>query len=381
MTHMVFYAVKLLNYLSAKGGVSEIYGPKTIMSGKIIYFKKFSLPIGTYCQVHEEKLPQNSLADRTLGAISLGPSGSTQGGHNFFTLNTSWVITRRSRDVIPMPKSMADRVNYIGRDQPIQPVFLNRAGNPIGDGDADYEEDPANPTANLPGEVIPEVAPDHVKITGVDDAENAEPIKFQADLTSPVEIPGVDTAQQTIKINDLDLSPQQEPALIEPAKPDQPRQSGRERKAVKKYAPSISGKSYAYTQLGLLFLQDTRYKYSNKVVEMVMIQLSLEAALKQWGKDAKTAVEAEAKQLHWRNSFRPVHWKDVDKERWKQILELHVFVKKKHTGQIKARKVAWGNKQRDFISKENASSPTVAMESVLLTPLVDAQENGDVAMF
>jgi hypothetical protein len=34
-----------------------------------------------------------------------------------------------------MPKSMVDRVNYIGRDQPIQPVFLDRAGNPIGDGD------------------------------------------------------------------------------------------------------------------------------------------------------------------------------------------------------------------------------------------------------
>jgi hypothetical protein len=77
-----------------------------------------------------------------------------------------------------MPKSVVDRVNYIGRDQPIQPVFLHRAGNPIGDGDANYEEDPANPTANVPGEVIPKVAPDHIKITGVDDAENAEPIKF-----------------------------------------------------------------------------------------------------------------------------------------------------------------------------------------------------------
>ncbi len=76
MMHMVFYVVKLLNYFPAKGGVSEIYSPKTIMSGKIINFKKFSFPFGTYFQVHEEKLPQNSLADRTLGAISLGPSGN-----------------------------------------------------------------------------------------------------------------------------------------------------------------------------------------------------------------------------------------------------------------------------------------------------------------
>ncbi len=111
-----------------------------------------------------------------------------------------------------------------------------------------------------------------------------------------------------------------------------------------------------------------------------MTQLSLKAALKQWGKDAKVAVEAKAKQLHWCNSFQPVHWKDVDKEKRKQILELHVFVKKKRTGQIKACKVAGGNKQREFISKENVSSPRVAMESVLLTSLVDAHENYDIAI-
>ncbi len=97
--------------------------------------------------------------------------------------------------------------------------------------------------------MIPEVAPDHVKITGVD-TENAEPIEFQADDSmSPVEIPGVDTAQQTIEINDLNVSPPPEPALVEPAKPDQPRRSGWERKATEKYAPSMSGKSYAYMQL------------------------------------------------------------------------------------------------------------------------------------
>jgi hypothetical protein len=121
----------------------------------------------------------------------------------------------------------------------------------------------------------------------------------------------VGTAQQTIEINDLDVSLPPEPALVEPAKPDQPRQLGRERKAMEKYALSMSGNSYAYTQLGLSFLQDTRYKYSSKVVKMVMTQLSLKAALKQWGEDAKVAVDAKAKQLLWRNSFKPAHWKDV----------------------------------------------------------------------
>jgi hypothetical protein len=88
---MVFYAVKLLNYFPVKGGVSEIYGPKAIMSGKVLDFKKNSFPFGSYCQVHEEKLPCNSLVNRTLRAISLGPSRNAQGGHKFFTLNASRV--------------------------------------------------------------------------------------------------------------------------------------------------------------------------------------------------------------------------------------------------------------------------------------------------
>jgi hypothetical protein len=229
---MVFYGVKLLNYFLVKRDVSEIYRPKAIMSGEVLDFKKMSLPFGSYCQVHEEKLPCNSLVNRTLGAISLGPSGNAQGGHKFFTLNTSQVITRRSLDVIPMPKSVVDRVNFIGRDQPSQIVFLDRSGNPIGNGNAAYEEDEAHQTADLPGTVIPEVAPDHVEITGVD-MEDVEPIEFQANNSmSPAEIPGMDATQQTIEINDLDVSPPPEPALVEPAKPDQPRRLGREHKAM-----------------------------------------------------------------------------------------------------------------------------------------------------
>jgi hypothetical protein len=56
------------------------------------------------------------------------------------------------------------------------------------------------------------------------------------------------------------------------------------------------------------------------------------------------------------------------------------FLKQKQTGAIKGRTVAGGNKQRDFISKEEASSPTVATESVLLTCIIDAEERRDVTV-
>ena len=42
--------------------------------------------------------------------------------------------------------------------------------------------------------------------------------------------------------------------------------------------------------------------------------------------------------------------------------------------------VAGGNKQRGTIDKEDAASPTAALESVLLTSTIDASEERDAAV-
>jgi hypothetical protein len=57
-----------------------------------------------------------------------------------------------------------------------------------------------------------------------------------------------------------------------------------------------------------------------------------------------------------------------------------MFLKLKRDGNIKGRTVAGVNKQRDYISKEDASSPTVATESVILSCIIDAEEHRDVAI-
>ena len=42
--------------------------------------------------------------------------------------------------------------------------------------------------------------------------------------------------------------------------------------------------------------------------------------------------------------------------------------------------MAGGNKQRDYISKEHTSSPTVATKAVLLSCIIDSEEEMDVAV-
>jgi hypothetical protein len=109
-------------------------------------------------------------------------------------------------------------------------------------------------------------------------------------------------------------------------------------------------------------------------VEYILTQLTLKAAVKMWGNDATIAAEAEMKQLHWRNSFRPVRWNELSEKQKKTILESHMFMKQKQSGEIKGRTVAGGNKQQGYIEKEDSSSPTVATESVILTSVIDAEE-------
>ena len=104
------------------------------------------------------------------------------------------------------------------------------------------------------------------------------------------------------------------------------------------------------------------------------MQLTLKAAIKMWGNEAKYAAEAEMKQLHWQNTFKPVRWSELTSKQKETVLESHIFLTKKRTGEIKGRTVAGGNKQRGYIQKEDASSPTVATESVILTSIVDAIE-------
>ena len=92
--------------------------PKAIMSGEQINYKHYKLPFGSYCQVHKDTAPRNSLAANTQGAISLGSSRNLQGAIRFLNLKTGDVIIQYLYTEVPMPDEVIERVNYLGQDQP-----------------------------------------------------------------------------------------------------------------------------------------------------------------------------------------------------------------------------------------------------------------------
>jgi hypothetical protein len=177
------------------------------------------------------------------------------------------------------------------------------------------------------------------------------------------------------------------PALVTlPAQTPGLRRSTRVRSQTNQgYTPSMSGSKYSHAVIKLerqgvlnpdarMFVQEDFYQDEPDVVAAIMTQLSLKAGLKEWGDEAFTADQSEMKQLHFRNMFKPKHWLELSQVQQQTVLESRMFLKKKWDGKIKGRTVAGGNKQRDCISKENASSPTVATESVLMSCIIDSEE-------
>jgi hypothetical protein len=93
LVHMVLHSVHFMNSFPQKGGLKH-YPPSAIMTGAQLHMSRLELKFGSYCQVAEDVTPHNSLAARTRGAISMGPSGNLSGGQRFLALDTGKMIVR-----------------------------------------------------------------------------------------------------------------------------------------------------------------------------------------------------------------------------------------------------------------------------------------------
>ena len=112
---------------------------------------------------------------------------------------------------------------------------------------------------------------------------------------------------------------------------------------------------------------------------IALTQYTLKRGLKEFGNDGLTALGKEVEQLHTRKVSKPVDGNILTKEQKRASLRYLMFLTKKRCGRIKARGCADGRKQRETTRKEDASAPTVSIEAVMLSAVIDAMEGRDVA--
>jgi hypothetical protein len=110
---------------------------------------------------------------------------------------------------------------------------------------------------------------------------------------------------------------------------------------------------------------------TNMSIKQLIAKLGFEPTMK--------SSKAEMKQIHMRDSFKPKHYHELTQKQKARMVESFIFLKEKKDGSLKARAVLGGNVQRDYITKDEASSPTAYTEAVILTAIVDAKEKRDVA--
>ena len=112
---------------------------------------------------------------------------------------------------------------------------------------------------------------------------------------------------------------------------------------------------------------------------IAMTQHSITKGLKLFGDAGVNAIMNELHLLHDRGVLESKTAAQLSPEQRKDALQYLMFLKQKRNGTIKGRGCADGRKQRATTTKEEASSATVAIESVMLSCITDAKEGSDVA--
>ena len=86
---MVFW----LNAFPVKTGISGVYSPQELLvRWHLDYNKHCRVLPGTYCEVHDEPVPSNTMTSRTHAVTAMRPTGNLHGSVKFYCLTTGRIL-------------------------------------------------------------------------------------------------------------------------------------------------------------------------------------------------------------------------------------------------------------------------------------------------
>ena len=368
---LIFNVIFWLNSFPSQNGILGTLSPRKIITGQeISYNAHCILEFGSYVQVHEEH--SNNMGPRTTGAISLRPTGNSQGGHYFYSLTSGRRLNRNRWTLLPMPMEVIERVHQLAgkglnsaeeidfydrdsddtEDSSVDSCEVEQQAMNIDDNDSQSDvdvhvsEDHPDWSDEVPREEeaspIPEV---HQLAQGF---TSQSPIEEDEEVNPPTMAEAIDTQVINTDIDAQDLS-------------------------------AIDG-IHRNSRYNLRPRRERDYSHLHVILEsLVMTQYPMHKGIKVFGEAGTAAVLEELQQLHERGVIEPRDSDKLSQNEKASALEYLMFLKKKRCGKIKGRGCADGRKQREHTNKEDARSPTVAIESLVLSCIIDGMENRDVA--
>ena len=124
------------------------------------------------------------------------------------------------------------------------------------------------------------------------------------------------------------------------------------------------------------YMGEINSKYTTK--KSFVQQYMLEKGIAKYGNEGKKAANDEMQQLHERECFTPVRIGDLNRNEWKKVQMALLYLSQKRDSKIKGRCVYNGKPTREWLGREESASPTVALESIMLTAVIDTYEGHDV---
>jgi len=88
----IYFCVVAEHVSSQEWHILLDYPRELMVHWKLDYKQHCRVQPGTYCEVHDEPIPLNTMAPRMHAAIALGPTGNMQGSVKFYCLTTGHVL-------------------------------------------------------------------------------------------------------------------------------------------------------------------------------------------------------------------------------------------------------------------------------------------------
>ena len=187
---MVYLQIYWINFFIPRDYISTTLSPGAIVTGSVYDYNKVCGPgsqYGEYVRTHEKT--DNTMAARTVSAITLRPTANSQGSFYYYSLAPGRRLVRRRCTPIVMPDEIIQRVHFIADKQncPEGLTFTRMDGSPIPINDDDDEnfveandqQIDQDPQQN---ELVPEMDQEMIDEPAPDDIEEIlEPIQEEED--------------------------------------------------------------------------------------------------------------------------------------------------------------------------------------------------------
>ena len=428
LQEIVAGAVFWLNVFPPKSGVSTTFGPRAIVLGTQIDYKKHCrMECGQYVETHEPH--DNTMKERTCPAIFLRTNGNEQGGAFFMSLRTGLRLNRQAWTELPMPDTVVSTVHSLAKTNIIGLPFHNRnrvliegadasensdSTGVIDEKDAEtVESDTVTVESENDGDSDDDDDDDDSSMGGLqertygydsdssdDESDDDDEEDDDEEVEDDEQSAGVSTDDNSTEVEVETVEEEEETAEVPPIATRTKSNRRVKQSHFKKdfvyantdfiytnYSSSLThSQSHITRTIEHVHAMHTLVNYGkimtpgikNVVMGLAMAQqYHVNKGLKVFGERGRDAVMKEMKQLDDLEVIQPRNWSELTAEQRRKALPYLMFLTEKRDESVKARGCADGSKQE--MDKENTSAPVISTDALFITLVIDAMERRDVA--